>query len=214
MTIRRAIFGSVTALLLVSAVMGSTAPTQDQQTDYGKIGWWSITYRKTANLNGCDAVTTFPDQTMLAIALIQIAPSKQEWVVLASNPGWDSWVQDKSQHEIWLITTKRWDITFSVSSDNKSLFLANAPVDFINSIADARSLRIMDDNNDLLTSSPLPLKDSAAAIKAVLACVREHTSVVDSGEDVTPAPRERSYLVVGLTSCRCPERSHAGCVLL
>jgi hypothetical protein len=63
--------------------MGSTAPTQDQQTDYGKIGWWSIMYRKTANLSGCDAVTTFPDQTMLAIALVQIAPSKQKWVVLA-----------------------------------------------------------------------------------------------------------------------------------
>jgi hypothetical protein len=71
-----------------------------------------------------------------------------------------------------------------VTSDNKSLFIANAPVDFINSIADARSLRIMDDNNDLLTSSPLPLKDSAAAIKAVLACVREHTSVLNSGEAV------------------------------
>jgi hypothetical protein len=182
MAIRRAIFGSVTALLLVSAVLGSTAPPQDQQTNYGKIGWWSITSRKTANLSGCDAVTTFPDQTMLAIALIQVAPSKQEWVVLASNPRWDSWVQDKRQHEIWLVTTKRWDIMFSVSSDNKSLFLANAPVDFVNSIADARSLRIMDDNNDLLTSSPLPLKDSAAAIKAVLACVREHTSVTPKAE--------------------------------
>ena len=181
MSIRRTIFGSVAALLLGSAVLGSTAPSQDQQTGYGKIGWWSTTYRKTANLNGCDAVTTFPDQTMLAIALVQIAPLKQEWVVLASNPGWDSWVQDKSQHEIWLVTTKRWDVTFSVTSDNKSLFIANAPVDFINSIADARSLRIMDDNNDLLTSSPLPLKDSAAAIKAVLACLREHTSVVNSG---------------------------------
>lgn len=181
MTIRRAIFGSVTALLLVSAVMGSTAPTQNQQTDYGKIGSWSIMYRNTANLSGCDAVTTFPDQTMLAIALIQIAPSKQKWIVLASNPRWDSWVQGKIQHEIWLVTTKRWDVIFSVTSDNKSLFIANAPVDLINSIADARSLRIMDNNNDLLTSSPLPLKDSAAAIKAVLACMREHTSLVNSG---------------------------------
>jgi hypothetical protein len=184
MAIRQAIFGSVTALLLVSAVLGSTVPAQDQQTDYGKIGWWSITYRKTANLSGCDAVTTFPDRTMLAIALIQIVPAKQESVVLACNPTWDSWVQDKSQHEIWLVTTKRWDITFSVSSDNKSLFLADAPVDFINSIADARSLRIIDNNNDLLTSSPLPLKDSAAALKAVSACVREHTGVFNSGEAV------------------------------
>jgi len=123
MSIRRTIFGSVAVLLLGSAALGSTAPSQDQKTDYGKIGGWSITYRKTANLNGCDAVTTFPDQTMLAIALIQIAPLKQEWVVLASNPGWDSWVQDKSQHEIWLMTTKRWDITFSVSSDHAGCVL-------------------------------------------------------------------------------------------
>ena len=58
-------------------------------------------------------------------------------------------MQDKSQHEIWLGMTKRWDVTFFVSSDNKSMFLANAQAEFINSIAAARSLKIMGDNNDL-----------------------------------------------------------------
>jgi S1-C subfamily serine protease len=45
-------------------------------------------------------------------------------------------------------------------------------IDFMNSLADANSLRIFSDNKQLLVS--LDMKDSDPAIKAVVNCVREH----------------------------------------
>jgi hypothetical protein len=180
MAIRRAIFGS--ALLLVSVALTSTFAAQAQEIYYDEIGWWSITYRRIANLSGCDAVTKFPDQTMLTMALIQIESTKEEWVFLVSNPRWDSWLGKEAQHELRLVTTKRWEASFSTTSDKKWLVLANAPIDFINSIGEARSLRIVDKNGHSLTRSPLDLKDSAAAIKAVLSCVRERSLASLSGE--------------------------------
>jgi hypothetical protein len=156
------------ALLLVSGVLASTCSARAQEIYYDEIGWWSITYRKVENLSGCDAVAAFPDQTLLALALIEIESAKEEWAFLISNPRWDSWVAEKTQHNLRLVTTKRWQATFSTTSDKKWLVLANAPIDFINSIGDARSLRITDENKRSLTRLPLDMKDSAVNRRAIL----------------------------------------------
>jgi hypothetical protein len=174
MPLYRAIFLSAMSLLPGCLGFGSTSPAQAQDTYHDEIGWWSITHRRVANLSGCDAVARFSDQTMMAMALIQVDSAKKEWVLLISNPRWDSWLRKKTRHEFRLVATKRWQATFFVTSDEKSLFFSNAPIDLVNSIGDARSLTIMTGNNRLLTRS-LDMKNSGAAIKAVVTCVRERT---------------------------------------
>jgi S1-C subfamily serine protease len=68
-------------------------------------------------------------------------------------------------------TTKPWPYTFS-TSDSKTLSTTDASVEFMNSVADASKVEIKDDNGALLTT--VDMKDSAAAIRAVVTCVREH----------------------------------------
>jgi hypothetical protein len=81
----------------------------------------------------------------------------------------------KRRHDLRLETTKPWRSTFSLSDDKTALFFIGASIDFMNSIADERSLEIFDENDRLLTS--LDMKDSAAAIRAVVRCVQEPPSV-------------------------------------
>src|SRR5215831_16386556 len=69
-------------------------------------------------------------------------------------------------------TTKPWPYTFSTSGDSKILSTIDASVEFMNSVADASKVEIKDDNGALLAT--VDMKDSAAAIRAVVTCVREH----------------------------------------
>jgi serine protease Do len=141
----------------------------EEETDYGKIGWWSIAHRVVDNLSGCSATAHFMDQTTLELALVQSDAGKG-WVIFISNPQWDAWIAKRSQHSLWLLTTKPWHGTFTVSG--KSLFFGDGSIDFMNSLADAHLLRILTDRRELLAS--LDMRDSDPAIKAVVNCVREH----------------------------------------
>ena len=69
-------------------------------------------------------------------------------------------------------TTKPWPYTFSTSGDSKILSTTDASVEFMNSVADASKLEIKDDKGALLAT--VDMKDSAAAIRAIVNCVNEH----------------------------------------
>src|SRR5215471_20962864 len=77
---------------------------------------------------------------------------------------------------LWLVTdwptTKPWQYTFSASGDSKTLSTTDASVEFMNSVADASKVEIKYDNGALLTT--VDMKDSAAAIRAIVNCVNEH----------------------------------------
>jgi serine protease Do len=129
------------------------------------------------NLSGCDATTQFTDQTTVEFALIQ-SDSGKGWSVFISNPNWNAWIQNRARHQLWLVTTKPWQGTFAVSADKTTLNFGDASIDFMNSVADAHSLIILAENKRQLTKSPLDMKDSEAAIKAVVNCVGEHAPSV------------------------------------
>ena len=70
------------------------------------------------------------------------------------------------------MTTKSWLVTFSTFGDTQTLSFADASVEFMNTVADARSVEIMHENREPLAS--VDMKDSAAAIRAIVNCVNEH----------------------------------------
>ena len=122
------------------------------------------------------------------MALIQAGNSKA-WKVFISNPTWNYWVGKKSQHTLSIVAinpNKIWRGPWSVNSDNE-LYLISS-IEFINSIADAKGLAIFDDNKRLLTAQPLDMKDSEAAIRAVVTCVRDHPPTSYSPPDAQTPP--------------------------
>jgi len=168
----RAILGAhriASALLLSGFVLCNFAAQADEH--YSKIGGWSVAYRKVDNLTGCLAVARFPDQTIFQMALIQSGTDKA-WLIFISNPTWNPWIGKRRQHRLWLVTTKPWQVTFSTSNDGKTLSFTDASVEFMNTVADAATVEIMNDNKELLTT--VDMKDSAAAIRSIATCVREH----------------------------------------
>src|SRR5262245_52835595 len=156
--------------LLLSALVPSTFAARAEDVEYSRIGWWSISYTKLDDISGCHATAPFDQETVLKMALFH-SKGGQEWVVSISNPKWKAWMVKKRKHDLRLETTRPWQGTFSLSDDKTSLVFVGASIDFMNSIADAKSLEIFDENDRLLTS--LDMKDSAAAIRAVVKCVRE-----------------------------------------
>jgi hypothetical protein len=158
--------------LLLSALISSTFAARAEDVEYAKIGWWSISYTKLDDLSGCRAIAPFEHGTVLGMALLQ-SKGGQGWVVSISNPKWKPWMVKKRRHDLRLETTRPWRGTFSLSDDKTSLVFVGASIDFMNSIADAKSLEVFDENDRLLTS--LDMKDSAAAIRAVVKCEREHS---------------------------------------
>jgi hypothetical protein len=164
--LNRTILGGVISALVLS---GSVLCNFGAQADVAKIGWWSVAYLEVSNLNGCRAAAQFPDQTIFQMVLIQSGTDKG-WVIFISNPKWNPWIGQRKQHLLWLVTTradKPWLVTFSASNDGKTLF-ADSSVEFMNTVADARSVEIIDENKQLLTS--VDMKDSAAAIRAIVNC--------------------------------------------
>src|SRR5262249_32413766 len=175
-TLSRAILGAhriASALLLSGFVLCNFGAQAD--VPYSKIDGWSVVYREVASLSGCLATAQFPDQTIFQMALIQTGTDKG-WVIFISNPKWNAWIGTRKQHRLSLVTdwptTKPWQYTFSTSGDSKTLSTTDASVEFMNSVADASKVEIKYDNGALLTT--VDMKGSAAAIRAIVNCAREH----------------------------------------
>ena len=172
--LNRTILGGMASALLLS---GSVLCNFGAQADvsYSKIGVWSVAYLEMGNLNGCRAAAQFPDQTVFQMAHIQIGTDKG-WIIFISNPRWNAWIGKRKELRLQLVTdwptTKPWPYTFSISGDSKILSTTDASVEFMNSVADASKVEIKDDNGALWAT--VDMKDSAAAIRAVVTCVREH----------------------------------------
>ena len=179
------ILAAVLTALCLNAFM-CEAEAQDVQ--YAQIGWWQIIYRETGTQAGCQAEARFHDQTDIALALVQEGNNKS-WYVFVSNPKWNSWISRSAQHTVVVAAinpNKIWRGPWAVV--NKALVL-NASVDFVNSIADAEQLAILDERGRLLTAL-LDMKDSEAAIKAVVNCVRQYPPPVASTQPETQTPPE------------------------
>ena len=187
----------------------------------GKIGGWSVVYREVGNLSGCLATAQFPDQTIFQMALIQTGTDKG-WVIFISNPRWNAWIGKRKEIRLSLVTdwptTKPWPYTFSTSGDSKILSTTDASVEFMNSVADASKVEIKDDNGALLAT--VDMKDSAAAIRAIVNCVREHppgrppeSETTISGTGFFVAPNRvvtNNHVISGCTKSiqvRYPERT-------
>src|SRR5262249_31301127 len=157
------------ALLLSGFVLRNFGAQAD--VSYSKVGVWSVAYLEVGNLNGCRAAAQFPDQTVFQMAQIQSGTDKA-WIVFR----WNAWIGKRKELRLQLVTdwptTKPWPYTFSISGDSKILSTTDATVEFMNSVADASKVEIKDDNGALLTT--VDMKDSAAAIRAIVTCVREH----------------------------------------
>ncbi len=164
------------AAALLSAgltIFGTCAQAED--IEHSSIGWWSIKYRATETINGCYAEALFDDRTLVHMALFK-DQSRKTWVLVVANPKWKSWVGRKKRHTLWLMTDKLWKGAFSVSDDKEILIGVDLSIDFMNSVADASSLTIMNERQQPITPKPLNMKDSAAAIRAVVRCVDEHSN--------------------------------------
>jgi S1-C subfamily serine protease len=108
------------------------------------------------------------------------------WFIRISNPAWKSWIKKKKQHTLRLVTTKTWQGTFFVADENEgALFSEDLSIEFMNTIADAKTLGIFNEKNKSLAS--LDMKDSTNAIKAVVNCAREHARAVAEAQT---APQE------------------------
>ena len=168
---RTVLGGMASALLLSGFVLYNVGAQAD--VPYSKIGRWSVAYLEVGNLSGCRAAAQFPDQTIFQMAQVQSGTNKA-WAIFISNPRWNAWIGKRKQLRLWLETTKPWLVTFSTSNDGTTLF-ADASVEFMNGVADAASVEIKDENKQYLLSN-VDMKDSAAAIRAIVICVSEHPS--------------------------------------
>jgi S1-C subfamily serine protease len=163
----------IAALLLLSLFSYNFANAGGRE-EYVKIGGWKISYGEDNNLTGCDATAHFQDQTELVLAFLQEEGSST-WVVYLSNPQWISWIAKRKRHPLTFAAvnpTKIWRDAWYVD-DNNELYLP-ARIELISSLADADSLAVLDGNGRLLTR--LNMKDSEAAIRAVVNCMRDHSS--------------------------------------
>jgi serine protease Do len=185
-TLSRAILGAhriASALLLSGFVLCNFGAQAD--VFYSKHGEWSVAYLEVGNLNGCHATRQFPDQTVFQMVQIQSGTDKA-WAIFISNPRWNAWIGKRKEIRLSLVTdwptTKPWPHTFSISGDSKILSTTDASVEFMNSVADASKVEIKDDNGALWTTADM--KDSAAAIRAIVNCVGAHPA----GKAQSPEP--------------------------
>jgi hypothetical protein len=152
--VNRTILGVMASAFLQSGSVLCNSGAQADVIAYSKIGWWSVVYLEVGNLSGCRAAAQFPDQTIFQMALIQSGTDKG-WVVFISNPKWNAWIGQRKQHRLSLVTTradKPWQGTFFTSNDGKTLSFTEASVEFMNTVADARSVEIMDENKQCMSS--------------------------------------------------------------
>src|ERR1700761_2390180 len=83
---------------------------------YDKFGGWSIVYVDVVSSNSCSAFITFPDQTVMQIALVQ-TKSELAWAMFLSNAKWNSIFAGRSQVTLSLLTSKSWSSTFSITTN-------------------------------------------------------------------------------------------------
>jgi hypothetical protein len=164
----------------------STAPPQQSNTpniaNYARIGFWTIRHRTIEQLSLCSAAVTFEDHTSIELALIQSDSANTSWSIFISNPGWKDWISTKREHALRFATAKNWQRTFTSIGSN-TLGTGDLSKDVMNSIADATSIEVFNEDKTLLTS--IDMKDSAAALRAVVKCVRDHPYVpVQTSETV------------------------------
>ena len=175
-----------TILALLLANLLSCDFARASEIDFATIGWWTITYRETDTLRGCQATARFQDKTEMEMALVQETDSKS-WLVFIYNPTWTSWVARKRQHTLHFAAInpdKFWHGVWSVSKNNE--LYVSASIDFMNSLADAKGLAILDERKRVLTT--LDMKDSEPAIKAVVNCVRAHPYAPSSPPEARTQP--------------------------
>lgn len=167
--VRRMLLSIVTGLSLL------VMPARVDADAYDKFGEWSIVYVDAGSSNGCSAFTTFSDQTVLQLALVQM-PSQAAWAIFISNEKWKSMFAARAQVTLSLLTTKSWSSTFGVTTSaagDKPVLVSLVPAAFIKSIADAQALFVIGDTNEPLTGS-FNMNDNGRAIAAVERCSREH----------------------------------------
>src|SRR5262245_19928605 len=187
-TLSRAILGAhrMASALLLSGFILCNFGAQAEDVFYSKIGEWSVVYLEVGNLNGCRATRQFPDQTVFQMVQIQSQTDKA-WIIFISNPRWNAWLGKRKELRLQLVTdwptTKPWPYTFSISGDSKILSTTDVSVEFMNGVADASKVEIKDDNAALWAT--VDMKDSAAAIRAIVNCVREHPPAKESKEPET-----------------------------
>jgi serine protease Do len=130
------------------------------------------------------------------------------WIVFVSNPRWNAWIGQRKEFRLQLVTdwptTKPWPYTFSTSGDNKVLSTADASLEFMNSVADASKVEIKDNNGALLAT--VDMKDSAAAIRAIVTCVREHPPAKPQPPEAKPQPPEAETTISGTGFFVAPNR--------
>src|SRR6516165_8838026 len=173
--LNRAILGAywMASTLLMSGFVLCNFGAQADDVPYSTIGGWTVVYLEVGNLNGCRATAKL-DQTVFQMVQVQSGTNKT-WIIFISNPRWNAWMGKGKQHRLQLVTdwptTKPWPYAFSTSKDGKTLFV-EVSVEFMNSVADASKVEIKDDNGGSLATADM--KDSAAAIRAIVNCVAEH----------------------------------------
>ena len=206
-TLSRAILRAhriASALLLSAFLLCNFGAQADVRVPYLKIGGWSLEYLEVGKFSGCLAAAQFPDQTIFQMGQIQSGTNKG-WVIFISNPKWNPWLGKRKQHQLWVVTTradKPWLITFSTSNDGKTLSFAEASIEFMNTVADAHSVEFIDENKQLLTS--VDMKDSAAAIRAIVNCVNEHPP--GAPPSPSPEPETRISVISGTGFFVAPKR--------
>jgi serine protease Do len=188
------------ALVLSGSVLCNFGAQADVHVPYPKIGGWSLEYLEVGKLSGCRARAQFPDQTVFQMVHIQSGTDKS-WIIFISNPKWNAWIGKRKQLRLWLQTTKPWLVTFSTSNDGTTLF-ADASVEFMNGVADAASAEIKDENKQYLLTT-VDMKDSAAAIVAIVKCVREHPP---GPPGPSPEPETTTSVISGTGFFVAPKR--------
>jgi hypothetical protein len=174
--IRNVLLSIVTGLSLFAV------PADAEDVEYDRFGGWSIVYVDAVNSNSCSAFTSFPDQTLVQMALVQ-TPSERSWTIFLSNAKWNSMFAAKSQVTLSLMTSKSWSSTFRITTNkagDKPVLVSMVSTAFIRSIADAEALFILDDKNEPLTGS-FNMRHSKDAIDAIEHCVHEHPLTATPG---------------------------------
>jgi hypothetical protein len=138
--------------ILPGIVMGLSlfvAKARADDVEYDNFGGWFIVYVDAVRSNSCSGSTTFTDQTVLQLALVQ-TPSEVAWATFLSNAKWNAIFAARAQVTLSLLTSKSWSSTFSVTTSaagDKAVLVCLVPTPFIKSIADAKALLIFDDKN-------------------------------------------------------------------
>jgi S1-C subfamily serine protease len=165
-----AIIARIIACLYAAIVQ----PVLAEESQYARIGSWSILYKQLNNFNACSAYAHYADGTDFELMLAQTADGR-EWAIFLSNPRWSAWIKRGSEHRLRLVTTtKIWNGVFSVSSKKEAVYLVGPSISFLDSLVKTSALIILDDDAHPLVSGPLSMKDSRDAIRSVVDCVGDH----------------------------------------